>query len=129
MQYQKTTKDIKVLCNPVYIKEQSALDRSAYVFAYFITIVNCRGGAVQLISRTWNVENGDGHIITIEGDGVIGKQPIISPLEIYQYDSYTVIDTPIGNMVGAYMMKDIVSKKLFKIAIPPFPLIKPGELH
>ena len=56
---------------PQYLPQQSAPQNALYVFAYTITITNTGKMAAQLISRTWNVNDANGHTEKIKGLGVI----------------------------------------------------------
>ena len=64
---------------PQYLPQQSAPQNALYVFAYTITITNTGKMAAQLISRTWNVNDANGHTEKVKGLGVIGQQPLLQP--------------------------------------------------
>ena len=79
---------------PQYLPEQSTPDEGLYVFAYTITITNTGDVAAQLISRTWNVNDANGHTEKVKGLGVIGQQPLLKPGQAFEYTSGTRLRTP-----------------------------------
>ena len=72
---------------PQYLPEQSSPDQGLYLFAYTITIRNTGSVAAQLISRTWNVNDANGHTEKIKGLGVVGQQPLLKPGQAFEYTS------------------------------------------
>ena len=117
---------IKVKTN--YIKEQSAPDKSRYVFSYTINIKNLGNNSAKLISRQWIITDSNGNIQEVSGDGVVGQQPKIDSGEEFIYSSGTIIKTPVGSMEGRYFMEDRDNKK-FEALIAPFTLAVPGLIN
>ncbi len=111
-----------------YLDEQSDPENKRYVFSYFIRITNNDSEAVQLLSRYWLITDGDQQEQEVEGQGVIGEQPTISPGETYSYTSGTVIATEVGSMRGHYKMQTS-SGVSFEAPIPTFTLALPNALH
>lgn len=111
-----------------YVEEQSEPDKKRYVFSYTITIENNGEQHAQLLRRKWLVTDANGKKLVIEGEGVVGEQPIIESGEAYTYTSGTVLETPVGVMQGHYTMID-VDEQEFDIEIPPFRLALPNILH
>ncbi|WP_105902260.1 Co2+/Mg2+ efflux protein ApaG [Vibrio gangliei] len=111
-----------------YIEEQSQPERSRYIFAYTITIRNHSPQTVQLISRRWLITDANGKQLTIEGDGVVGEQPVIDAMQEYTYTSGTALETPVGVMQGHYVMLDENSEE-FIADIPPFRMAIPNILN
>lgn len=111
-----------------YIDEQSEPDASRYVFAYTITITNSGEVAAQLISRHWIITDANGKVQEVNGDGVVGEQPHLSPGERFRYSSGAVLETPVGAMQGLYRMEadDGIA---FDAPIAPFTLAVPGLLN
>lgn len=119
---------IKVQVHTKYIPDQSQPDAKRYVFAYIITIKNLSQQNVQLMSRRWLITDSNGRQMTVEGEGVVGQQPHISPNDEYTYNSGTVIETPVGVMQGQYILHD-ESGKEFITEIDPFRLAIPNILN
>ncbi|WP_269525343.1 Co(2+)/Mg(2+) efflux protein ApaG [Coraliomargarita parva] len=59
-----------------------------HVFIYFITISNLSDQRVTLLGRRWVLNEATGHRKVIEGDGIVGKEPTLSPGEVFSYNSY-----------------------------------------
>jgi ApaG protein len=87
---------------PSYLPEQSAPEQNLYAFAYTITLSNTGDVAAQLISRSWNVNDANGHTEKVRGLGVVGQQPLLQPGETFEYTSGTRLRTPTGTMHGSY---------------------------
>ncbi|TFH91468.1 Co2+/Mg2+ efflux protein ApaG [Vibrio ouci] len=124
----EATPCIKVQVHTKYIPDQSQPDAKRYVFAYIITIKNLSQQNVQLMSRRWLITDSNGRQMTVEGEGVVGQQPFISPNDEYTYNSGTVIETPVGVMQGQYIMHDEGGKE-FIAEIDPFRLAIPNILN
>ncbi|WP_165462021.1 Co2+/Mg2+ efflux protein ApaG [Atlantibacter sp.] len=112
----------------VYIESQSSPDEERFVFAYTVTIRNLGRTPVQLLGRYWRITNGNGRETEVQGEGVIGEQPLIAPGSEFQYTSGAVIETPLGTMEGNYHMVD-EQGNAFSVAIPVFRLCVPTLIH
>lgn len=75
-------------------------------FAYKIKINNESNRTVQLLGRKWMIKQADGTIDTVEGDGVVGDQPVIDPGQSHEYTSYCLLNGDHGSMWGFYFGKD-----------------------
>jgi ApaG protein len=111
-----------------YIESQSNPEQKRYVFAYVITIKNLSTQSVQLISRRWLITDANGKQISVEGEGVVGEQPIIPANDEYTYTSGTAIETPMGTMQGHYVMLDQQQQE-FITNIDPFTLAIPNIIN
>lgn len=87
---------------PQFLQDQSNPDDALYVFAYTITITNTGDVTAQLISRTWNVNDANGHTEKVKGLGVVGQQPLLKPGQTFEYTSGTRLRTPTGTMHGSF---------------------------
>jgi len=87
---------------PQFLQDQSNPDDALYVFAYTITITNTGEVTAQLISRTWNVNDANGHTEKVKGLGVVGQQPLLKPGQTFEYTSGTRLRTPTGTMHGSF---------------------------
>lgn len=112
----------------IYVEGQSAPELCRFAFAYVITIHNLGRFEAQLLRRHWLITDANGKKRQIQGEGVLGEQPIIAPNDRYQYTSATLLETPIGTMQGYYEMKD-PSGVLFQVEIPIFRLAVPNLVH
>jgi ApaG protein len=121
-------KHIKINVESKFEESQSDSSAKRFVFSYLITITNTADYNVQLLSRRWVVTDGNQKQQEIEGEGVIGEQPIIEPNSSYQYSSGTVLETNVGSMFGHYNMVT-ADGEAFKAEINAFTLAKPNALH
>lgn len=112
----------------VYIEAQSSPEHERFVFSYTVTIRNLGRTAVQLLGRYWLITNGNGRETQVQGEGVVGMQPLIEPGNEYQYTSGAIIETPLGTMEGHYQMVDAEGND-FQVAIPVFRLAIPSFIH
>ena len=111
----------RVTAVPHYLADQSSPDQGLYIFAYTITITNTGEVPAQLISRTWNVNDANGHTERIRGLGVVGQQPLLKPGESFEYSSGTRLRTPTGTMHGSFFCVAEDGEK-FDADIPMFVL-------
>mgnify|MGYP001380333309 CR=1 FL=1 len=122
--YSETTADISVHVEPEFLSEQSNAEENFFLYAYKITIENNSHRSCQLVKRHWIIRDGIGREEHVEGDGVIGKQPVIGPGERFSYTSGCPLSTPTGNMRGKYTMK--TAEKQMSIKVPLF-FLRPGS--
>jgi len=111
----------RVVVLPNYLAEQSSPQQGLYVFSYTITISNVGEVSAQLISRTWNVNDANGHTERVKGLGVIGQQPLLKPGQSFEYTSGTRLRTPTGTMHGSFFCVAEDGEK-FDVDVPMFVL-------
>ncbi|TYP93749.1 ApaG protein [Fodinibius salinus] len=114
--------DISVSVKPMYLEEESNPLISKHVFAYFITIENIADQKVQLLKRHWQIHDSSGKDHQIEGEGVVGKQPMIEPGSNHQYNSFCVLDSYQGSMSGYYIMERADGEEI-SVQVPEFILV------
>ena len=122
------TKGIKISTTPEYLDHESIPEDGYFVFAYHITITNQSENLVQLLSRHWVITDANGRTEEVQGQGVVGLQPVIRPGEKFDYSSFCPLSTPVGTMHGTYQMMQ-ESGEVFDATIAPFTLAVPGSLH
>jgi ApaG protein len=111
-----------------YMEEQSSPAEDRYIFAYTITISNTGKVAARLLTRHWVINDANGKVQEVHGEGVVGEQPYLRPGDSFRYTSGTVIETPVGSMEGSYQM--VTDDGLtFEAPIPVFTLSRPHALH
>lgn len=111
--------NIKVNVKVQHQPDQSQKDQNH--FSYVIVIENHSETNWQLMSRHWEIQEETGRIFIIDGDGVVGQQPMIKSGEQYTYDSFTTIQSTSGFMSGYYVMSDTQGNKIH-VPIAPFQL-------
>jgi ApaG protein len=100
-----------------------------FAFGYQITIENKSAVSVQLISRHWEILDALNPLEIVEGDGVIGQQPILQPGELHTYSSGCLLNAPFGAMRGHYTMVNFTTGRKFRVLIPTFKLLTPFALN
>ena len=126
--YRAETEGIEVVVEPFYLEDRSDPSDGHFVWAYRVTIANNSDATAQLISRYWQITDGNGRVEEVVGDGVVGEQPELRPGDSYQYTSGCPLATSSGFMVGRYTMVDNGGRR-FDIAIPAFSLDIPDSLR
>ena len=126
---QQVTKGIKISVETKY--EGSFLKDNVlhYAFTYNIEIENQSKSSVQLLTRHWKIIEALNKTQYINGNGVVGKKPVINPGEIHKYKSGCLISSSLGAMKGAFIMIDFSSTKKFNVDIPLFKLSAPFLLN
>ena len=119
---------IEVTIQSRYLPEQSSPPDNQYAFAYHITLHNRGRETAQLLRRHWIITDANGETEEVEGDGVVGEQPVISPGARYEYTSGALLKTPIGTMQGTYHMIG-ENGTPFDTTIPIFRLAIPGIVN
>jgi ApaG protein len=119
------TEGVKVTVITDYQRDYSSPTQNHFVFVYRITIENCSNYTVQLHRRHWYIYDSNGYIKEVEGEGVVGKKPVLEPGEVHQYTSGCNLRTGIGKMAGKYVMERVVDGKRFEVNIPEFTLMVP----
>lgn len=119
-----TTDGVTVRVSVSYLPEQSEPERGRWFWAYHIRLENEGTETVQLLTRHWVITDGRGARHSVEGEGVVGEQPVIEPGGSYAYASGCPLGTDSGSMVGAYYMTDAEGRS-FEAEIPAFSLDTP----
>ncbi len=128
MKYEKSTEGILVKVSPQYSLADSAPDDGTFVFLYQINMENEGAEAAQLLFRHWLIHDAAGHDSTVDGEGVVGEQPVLEPGGSHQYQSYCVLRSPAGYMEGYYtFVRD--GGEQFRVEIPRFQLNGPLVLR
>ena len=123
------TSGVEVKVETFYQEEYSKPMVNEYVYSYKITLNNHNSFAVQLLRRVWIISDANGDVRTVEGEGVVGRQPVLYPGDSYEYVSGCNLNTPIGKMEGLYIFDNKVSGKEFEVKIPVFKLESPVMLN
>lgn len=100
-----------------------------FAFSYDITIENHSKDSVQLISRHWEIFDSLNANEIVDGEGVIGKKPVLKPGDSHTYNSGCLLSSPHGAMHGFFNMINFTSTKNFKVIVPTFRLNAPFALN
>ena len=100
-----------------------------FAFGYRVTIENQSKDSVQLTSRFWKIKDALNDTEVVEGEGVVGKKPVLRPGESHMYSSGCLLASPFGSMNGYFNMVNFTSTKKFKVIIPSFKLSAPFAIN
>lgn len=125
----KISGGVEVSVESFYQPEFSNPLNNEFMFAYRITISNENTFAVKLLSRHWFIIDSNGTKREVEGEGVVGVQPLIAPGDSYQYVSGCNLRSEIGAMHGTYLIENTYNKTTFQVYIPAFNLHAPFKLN
>jgi ApaG protein len=123
------TAGIKVTVETEYQPYYSSPSQYHYVFTYRIGIENNSEFTIQLQRRQWRIHDAGFIQRQVEGDGVVGQQPVLEPGHYHQYVSGCNLKSGIGKMVGSYTMERVVDGAKFEVKIPEFVLVAPQRLN
>ncbi|HYV93107.1 MAG TPA: Co2+/Mg2+ efflux protein ApaG [Chitinophagales bacterium] len=125
----KITEGVKISVETFYQDEYSQPLNNEFMFAYRVSIENQSEQTIKLLRRHWYVFDSNGTTREVEGEGVVGLQPVIEPGKTHQYVSGSHLKTEMGRMHGTYLMERITDGKRFKVNIPEFQLIAPFKMN
>jgi ApaG protein len=94
-----------------------------YPFVYQISILNSSPHTVNIFKRKWIVKDTEGDTLVVEGDGIVGQFPNLSPGQSFTYNSYHVIkahSTASGSFFGTTAEGTPIAAR-----IPPFTMTPP----
>ncbi|MBM3159535.1 MAG: Co2+/Mg2+ efflux protein ApaG [Bacteroidota bacterium] len=119
------TEGVQVSVETFYQEDYSNPLQGEYMFAYRVEIENYNSFPVQLHRRHWFIFDSNASRREVEGEGVVGVQPVILPGETYRYVSGCNLKTEMGRMVGTYQMENLDTREQFTVQIPSFEMIVP----
>ncbi len=122
--YEKTTHGVSVSVNPEYLEDQSAPDDGQFTWAYHVHIKNVGERTVQILTRHWKITNIKGESHEVIGDGLVGKQPVLEPGDVFEYTSGTPLTTPSGFMSGTFHAV-AEGGEILDLKVPDFSLDSP----
>ncbi|MEM0987119.1 MAG: Co2+/Mg2+ efflux protein ApaG [Pseudomonadota bacterium] len=124
--YEAETGGIRIRVKPRFLSEESEPVRNHFVWAYTVEIENTSEETWQLMVRHWQIVDSQGRSQTVDGDGVIGQQPVLAPGDAFKYTSGAPLAAPSGFMSGSY---DFQSRRgtWLTAEVPAFSLDSPFE--
>jgi ApaG protein len=125
----KVTEGVKVIVETYYQPDYSNPLSGEYMFAYRVTIENRNSFPVQVLSRHWHIFDSNATRREVQGDGVVGVQPVIKPGGRYQYVSGCNLKTEMGSMHGTYSVLDLNTQRTFDVRIPVFQMTAPFKMN
>jgi len=123
------TEGVKVSVETEYQPAYSSPSQYHYVFTYRVTIENQSDSTIQLLRRNWEIYDAALAKRDVEGEGVVGQQPVLEPGQIHQYVSGCNLKSGLGKMKGKFIMEKLVDGQRFDATIPEFTMIAPFKLN
>lgn len=118
-----TTSGIRVGATAFFLPDESQPEERRYLFGYNIVIVNHSDSPAQLVSRHWVIIDAHGQRQDVEGPGVIGQTPRLTPGQAFKYQSFCPLPTEWGTMEGTYRFRRD-DGETFDVEIGRFFLVK-----
>lgn len=123
------TRGVKVTVENHYQPDYSSPLSGEFMFAYRINIFNESQDTVKLLRRHWYIVDSNGMVREVEGEGVVGQQPVLENNGSYEYVSGCNLKTEVGKMYGTYLMERLYDKRQFYVSIPEFKLVAPQKMN
>lgn len=98
----QVTDGIRITAQPFFLAEHSQPDEDHFVFVYQIRIENQGDVPARLRWRHWYIHDPVAGDQEVEGEGVVGEQPLLEPGAVYEYESFCILSSPEGHMQGHY---------------------------
>ena len=117
------TKGVKISVEATYQKGYSNPGQHHFVFTYKVTIENHNPFTIQLLRRKWEIFDAGESLKIVEGEGVVGQQPVLEPNSGHTYFSGCNIRSGKGKMRGEFIVEKLNDGKLLTVIIPEFQLI------
>ncbi len=121
------TNGVQVSVEAFYQETHSRPTNHEFLFAYRITIENFTNQTLKLMRRRWHIFDSNGDHREVEGEGVVGRQPVLAPGDDFTYVSACNLKTEIGKMRGTYTFKTESGQGVLG-KIPEFTMIAPHKL-
>ncbi len=125
--YYRETEGIRITVRPAWLPKHTRPDEGQFVFAYLVRVENVGPAPVRLLARRGFIHDSIGEVTEVEGDGVVGEQPLIGPGRVHEYQSFCILKSPSGWMEGHYVMERDDGTS-FEARVPRFDLTADGAI-
>ena len=125
----KISEGVEISVESFYQADYSNPANNEFMFAYRITIENHNDFSIKLLRRNWHIFDSNGQYRDVEGEGVVGVQPILQSGKQFHYVSGCNLKSEMGRMSGIYEMENQDNKSVFHVKIPPFDLMAPLKMN
>jgi len=114
------TNGIKITVISRFEPKHSSINESRYVFSYNIKIQNESDYTIKVLRRHWYILDSNCNKREVQGDGIVGEQPIIRPGDYHEYTSWCPFNSEIGMMSGFLTVRREIDQELLDIMVPDF---------
>jgi len=81
------------------------------------------------LTRHWEIFDALNDKEIVDGEGVVGKKPILKSGESFSYTSGCLLVSPFGTMKGSFEMVNFTTTQRFNVTVPAFRLGAPYALN
>jgi len=121
MIYQELTEGILIRVSPAFSLADSSRGEGRFVFTYHVEMENQGEEPARLLFRHWKIHDAGGEDTEVNGEGVMGQQPLLIPGGAHEHKSYCILESPAGFMEGEYTFERPDGSR-FKAKVPRFSL-------
>ncbi|OAB60771.1 hypothetical protein AY599_21600 [Leptolyngbya valderiana BDU 20041] len=96
---------VRIRVQPEYLPQRSDPSQPMHVFAYRVLVeydAPADAPAIQLTDRAWRIIDAHGVEEIVQGEGLVGQQPVLRPGGHFEYASYCPLRSSWGTMEGRY---------------------------
>jgi ApaG protein len=115
---------IDVRVRPSFSLARSDPADGTFVFSYRVEVENLGVDPARLMFRHWLIHDATGEDTEVDGEGVVGEQPVLYPGDVHTYSSFCVLESPAGYMEGYFIFLRPDGRE-FRVAVPRFHLEAP----
>jgi len=101
--FYRISQGMRITVRPLFVEDRSSPGDHEFVFTYFVRIENVSEEEAHLLRRRWLIHDSIGEDLEVEGEGVVGEQPLLAPGGVHEYSSFCVLKSPQGYMEGHYL--------------------------
>lgn len=124
MRIENPIEGIRIRVRPAFSLARSDLASGTWVFSYHVELENEGSDAARLLFRHWLIHDSAGEDTEVDGEGVVGEQPLLQPGDFHTYSSFCVLRSPVGYMEGYYTFSRPGGER-FRVPVPRFSLQAP----
>jgi ApaG protein len=110
---------ITVRVQPRFSLARSEPADGTFVFSYRVRLANEGHEEAILLFRHWRIHDAVGEDAEVDGEGVVGEQPLLAPGDSHSYSSFCVLRSPMGYMEGYYTFQRPDGRR-FRVDVPRF---------
>lgn len=99
------TGDVEIKVWPIFDEQRSQASPGYFYYRYHIKITNRSQQSVQVLRRHWEIRDAFNHLEEVDGEGIVGQQPLLHPGESFSYASFCPLRTPTGEMRGKFQLR------------------------